>query len=232
MNYLDKKVLVLGLGESGLSAAQWLMRCGAVLRVADTREAPERLPQLMALCAAQESHCEFLSGQFSASLLDDIDFIVVSPGLSELNELQEIGPLAAERGIAMWSEIELFAQSLQHLRDTQQYQPKVLAITGTNGKTTVTSLVGLLVERSGKTVKVAGNISPAVLDVLRICVDENSLGVGAIQFSVTQHIQSASRCGHCAERDAGSSGLAWQHGSVCGRQIKNFCRSHRAGFKP
>ena len=171
MDYLNKKVLVLGLGESGLSAAQWLARCGAVLRVADTREAPERLAQLMELVP----ECEFVSGQFTADLLDGIDFIVVSPGLSELNELQQIAPIAAERGIAMWSEIELFAQSLQYLRETQQYQPKVLAITGTNGKTTVTSLVGLLVERSGKTVKIAGNISPAVLDVLRICMDEHAL---------------------------------------------------------
>lgn len=171
MDYSHKKVLVLGLGESGLSAAHWLTRCGAVLRVADTRSAPERLPQLLTL----SPDCEFISGEFSASLLDGIDFIVVSPGLSELNELREIAGLAKERAIPMWSEIEIFAQSLRHLRDSREYQPKILAITGTNGKTTVTSLVGLLVERAGKSVKIAGNISPAVLDVLRICIDENAL---------------------------------------------------------
>ncbi|PRC95206.1 UDP-N-acetylmuramoyl-L-alanine--D-glutamate ligase [Solimicrobium silvestre] len=171
MSYSNKKVLVLGLGESGLAAAHWLVRCGAVLRVADTREAPERLAQLMDIAP----QCEFISGKFSPALLDDIDFIVASPGLSENNELAEIAPIAAQRAIPVWSEIEIFAQSLLHLREAQNYQPKVLAITGTNGKTTVTSLVGLLVERAGKSVRIAGNISPAVLDVLRIALDENRL---------------------------------------------------------
>ena len=169
MNYADKKVLILGLGESGLAAARWLAQCGAVLRVADTRESPERLPQLLALAP----ECEFVGGAFTAALLDGIDFITVSPGLSELAELAELAPLARERGIPVWSEVELFAQSLAAMRAT--YQPKVLAITGTNGKTTVTSLVGLLVERAGKTVRIAGNISPSVLDVLRECVAENTL---------------------------------------------------------
>lgn len=171
MNFENKRGLILGLGESGLSATRWLMRCGAVLRVADTRSAPERLPQLRELLP----QCEFVSGNFTVTLLEEIDFIVVSPGLSELNELQAIAPQAKEHGIPMWSEIEIFAQSLHHLRDKQEYCPKIVAITGTNGKTTVTRLVGLLVERAGKSVKIAGNISPAVLDVLRMCVDENTL---------------------------------------------------------
>lgn len=171
MNYTNKKALVLGLGESGLAAAHWLVRCGAVLRVADTREAPERLNQLREF--APES--EFISGNFSAALLEGIDFIVVSPGLSELHELAEIIAIAKQRDIPVWSEIELFAQCLQHLRETQNYQPKIIAITGTNGKTTVTRLVGLLVERAGKRVHIAGNISPAVLDVLRTALDDNAL---------------------------------------------------------
>lgn len=171
MNYTHKKALVLGLGESGLAAARWLAHCGAVLRVADTRQAPERLHQLNEFVPDGE----FISGQFTPALLDGIDFIVASPGLSELNELAEIMPAARERQIPVWSEIELFAQALQHLHETQGYQPKVIAITGTNGKTTVTSLVGLLVERAGKSVCVAGNISPAVLDVLRTVLDKNAL---------------------------------------------------------
>jgi UDP-N-acetylmuramoylalanine--D-glutamate ligase len=171
MNYTNKTALVLGLGESGLAAAHWLVRCGAVLRVADTRVAPERLGQLKEFAP----DCEFISGRFDATLLEGIEFIVVSPGLSELNELAEIIPEAKQRGIPVWSEIELFAQALQHLSEAQNYQPKVIAITGTNGKTTVTSLVGLLVERAGKKARIAGNISPAVLDVLRTSMDENAL---------------------------------------------------------
>ena len=106
MNLSDKKVLVLGLGESGLAAAQWLVRSGAVLRVADTREAPDRLPQLMAAAP----YGEFIGGPFTATLLDGIDVVVVSPGLSELAELSEIAPVAKERGIPVISGIEMFVQ--------------------------------------------------------------------------------------------------------------------------
>jgi len=171
--YAQKNVLVLGLGESGLSMVHWLQRCGARVRVADTREAPERLEQLRQIMPA--SPIEFVGGRFTTELLDGIDFIAVSPGLSVSAELAELVPEAASRDIPVWSEIELFAQALTYLAEVQQYHPKVIAITGTNGKTTVTSLVGLLVERAGKSVKVAGNISPAALDVLRTNLDQHTL---------------------------------------------------------
>lgn len=171
MDFSGKHVLVLGLGETGLAMAQWLLRAGARLRVADTRVAPDRLPQLQAL----SDQVEFIGGAFSTALLDDIELATVSPGLSPLRELQELLPAAVETNIPVWGEIELFAQALLALKTEREYQPKVIAITGTNGKTTVTSLVGLLVERAGLTVKVAGNISPAVLDVLRVCLEQDSL---------------------------------------------------------
>ena len=173
MIYKDKKGLILGLGESGLAAAHWLARSGALLRVADTRIRPERLPQLLDVAP----HCEFVAAAatFAPTLLDGCDFVVVSPGLSEHAELAEIIPVARARAIPVWSEIELFAQALAALRTTQGYAPKVLAITGTNGKTTVTSLIGLLVERTGKSVRIAGNISPSALDVLISCLDDNAL---------------------------------------------------------
>ncbi|MES2039278.1 MAG: UDP-N-acetylmuramoyl-L-alanine--D-glutamate ligase [Pseudomonadota bacterium] len=171
MDFSGKHVLVLGLGETGLAMAQWLLRAGARLRVADTREAPDRLPQLQAL----SDQVEFIGGAFTPALLDDVELMAVSPGLSPLRELQELLPVAAEKNIPVWGEIELFAQALLALKTEREYQPKVIAITGTNGKTTVTSLVGLLVERAGLTVKVAGNISPAVLDVLRVCLEQDSL---------------------------------------------------------
>ncbi|MDB5841846.1 MAG: UDP-N-acetylmuramoyl-L-alanine--D-glutamate ligase [Herminiimonas sp.] len=171
MNYHGKHVLVLGLGESGLAMAQWLARCGAAVRVADTRDAPSRLDRLReALPAA-----EYIGGPFSASLLDGIDFIAVSPGLAPDRELAGIVPAAGERNLPVWGEIELFAQALATLRDERQYAPKVIAITGTNGKTTVTSLTGLLCRRAGLTVQVAGNISPAALDVLREALERDEL---------------------------------------------------------
>jgi UDP-N-acetylmuramoylalanine--D-glutamate ligase len=171
MNYQGKHVLVLGLGESGLAMAQWLARCGARLRVADTREAPDRLASLREVAP----DADFTGGHFSTDLLDGIDFVVVSPGLAPGRELAEIIPAAEEKDIPVWGEIELFAQALSALRADRNYSPKVIAITGTNGKTTVTSLTGLLCRRAGLTVQVAGNISPAALDVLRTAIDENTL---------------------------------------------------------
>jgi UDP-N-acetylmuramoylalanine--D-glutamate ligase len=75
----------------------------------------------------------------------------------------------------VWGEIELFAQALAALKAERGYAPKVIAITGTNGKTTVTSLIGLLCRRAGLTTKVAGNISPAALDVLREALNLDEL---------------------------------------------------------
>jgi UDP-N-acetylmuramoylalanine--D-glutamate ligase len=171
MNYEGKTALVLGLGESGLAMAQWLARCGARVRVADTRSEPQRL---FALRQAVPG-AEFVGGAFGAELLDGVDFIAVSPGLAPERELLEIGPSAAARNVPVWGEIELFAQALADLKTTRGYAPKVIAITGTNGKTTVTSLTGLLCRRSGLTTRVAGNISPAALDVLREVIDADDL---------------------------------------------------------
>ena len=167
MNYNGKHALVLGLGETGLAMAQWLARCGARVRVADTRDEPQRLQALRA--AVPE--VQFIGGPLNVALLDTIDFVAVSPGLMPARELAELGPEAQVRSIPVWSEIELFAQALAALKEERGYAPKVIAITGTNGKTTVTSLTGLLCQRAGLSTRVAGNISPAALDVLREVLD-------------------------------------------------------------
>ena len=167
MMYQDKTALVLGLGESGLAMALWLARSGAAVRVADTRETPERLAALQATVP----QAQFIAGAFTADLLDGVDFVAVSPGLAPHRELAQIVPAAAEKNIPVWGEIELFAQALTALKAERGYAPKVIAITGTNGKTTVTSLVGQLCERAGLATRVAGNISPAALDVLREVLD-------------------------------------------------------------
>jgi UDP-N-acetylmuramoylalanine--D-glutamate ligase len=171
MIYEGKNALVLGLGESGLAMALWLARSGARVRIADTRESPDRLPALREAIA----DVEFVAGPFGASLLDGMDFVAVSPGLAPGRELKEIAPAATAANIPVWGEIELFAQALEALENERAYTPKVIAITGTNGKTTVTTLVGQLCERAGKTVRVAGNISPAALDVLRDVMDNDAL---------------------------------------------------------
>jgi UDP-N-acetylmuramoylalanine--D-glutamate ligase len=163
MHYAGKQVLVLGLGESGLAIARWLAHCDARVRVADTRESPERLPALRD--AVPEA--EFIGGEFTPVLLDGIELVVLSPGLAPHRELAAILPAAQEKNLPVWGEIELFAQALEALKQSRGYIPKVLAITGTNGKTTVTRLTGQLCAAAGLNVKVAGNISPTTLDVLR-----------------------------------------------------------------
>ena len=159
----DLHVLILGLGTSGLAMARWCARHGAVVTVADTREAPPQLPTLQAEC----SGVRFVSGAFTASLVEGTPIRAVfrSPGLAP----DVVAPVVdAARAAGLWQggELSLFGAGLQDLQSRFGYSPQVLAITGTNGKTTVTSLTGQLVARAGKTVKVAGNIGPTLLDTL------------------------------------------------------------------
>ena len=160
----DLHVLILGLGSSGLAMARWCAAQGARITVADTRELPPGLDQLKADApSAQFKHV--LS--FGAELIDgtDVRAVCCSPGLSPAT-ITPVLIAARAVGIRTWSELDLFWMALQQLKAEQQYEPKILAITGTNGKTTVTVLTGQLVERAGKTVAVAGNIGPTLLDTL------------------------------------------------------------------
>ena len=163
------RVLVLGLGESGAAMVRWCIAQGAQVSVADTRsleqlsEGAKKYHQAVKDLGVKEIHF----GGLSVELLDGVEVIAISPGLSPLQEpVQSFLALAAEKEIPVWSEIEFFAQAIHALKDEQNYQVKVIAITGTNGKTTTTALTGLLCERAGKSVAVAGNISPAALDKL------------------------------------------------------------------
>ena len=163
------RVLVLGLGESGAAMVRWCVAQGAQVSVADTRsleqlsEGAKKYHQAVKDLGVKEIHF----GGLPAELLNDVNVIAISPGLSPLQEpVQSFLAIAAEKEIPVWSEIEFFAQAIQALKDEQSYKVKVIAITGTNGKTTTTALTGLLCERAGKSVAVAGNISPAALDKL------------------------------------------------------------------
>jgi UDP-N-acetylmuramoylalanine--D-glutamate ligase len=164
-------VLVLGLGESGLAMARWCARHGCRLRVADTREVPPNLSGL----EAHSIDADFVGGPFSPVLLEGVELVAISPGLSPLAaDLLPLITEAREKEIPVWGELEFFAQALKTLGESG-YAPKVIAITGTNGKTTTTSLTGLLCERVGKKVAVAGNISPAALDKLTEAIDNTAL---------------------------------------------------------
>ncbi len=164
MNYLaHKHVLVLGLGASGLALARWCARCGARVTVADTRAVP---PQLQVLGETLPM-VAFVHSEMSESLFESAAFDVVlkSPGLSPDAVVGVMGAARA-RGVYCGNELSLFSQALADLRRDRGYKPQVIGITGTNGKTTVTSLTGQLVHRAGKSVAVAGNIGPTLLDTL------------------------------------------------------------------
>jgi UDP-N-acetylmuramoylalanine--D-glutamate ligase len=141
----DQHVLVLGLGASGLAMARWCARCGAQVTVADTRAAP---PQLEAL-QQHVPQARFVSGPLDANLLQgDVAAVFKSPGLKP-SDIALVLEAASARGISAGGELSLFSRALQDLAASRAYAPRVLAITGTNGKTTVTALTGQLIARAG-----------------------------------------------------------------------------------
>lgn len=138
-----RRVLVLGLGDTGLSVARWVEREGGTPRVADTRAAPPR---------AKDYAGELRTGPFADALLEGVDLLCISPGLAlDAPVVVE----AVQRRIPVVGDVELFAW---------QNRSPVLAVTGTNGKTTVTALTGHLLRSAGIDCEVAGNIGPAVLE--------------------------------------------------------------------
>ena len=165
----NQSVLILGLGDSGLAMARWCSRFGAQVQVVDTRAEP---PHLAAL-RAELPHVKFVHGAFDASLVEgqDVRAVFKSPGLSP-ESVALVWNAAVAAGLWVGTELTLFAQALSDLQTSMAYHPKVLAITGTNGKTTVTSLTGQLLERAGKRVAVAGNIGPTLLDTLSKALDK------------------------------------------------------------
>ena len=158
-----RHVIVLGLGDSGLAMAAWCARLGHTVTVLDTRDQPPRLADLQ----TRVPQARFRAGPFAASALDDgpVHAVFKSPGLSPA-QVQPLWQAARERGLWCGTELSLFAQALQRLQTEQAYRPWVLAITGTNGKTTVTSLTAALLRRAGVDVAMAGNIGPTLLDTL------------------------------------------------------------------
>ncbi len=176
-----QRFLILGLGESGVAMAKWCLRNGASVRLVDTRDQSKFTDKQNAwldeLKFAGLGDIQF--GPLTDELLVDIDVIGISPGLSPLQEPIESFLVKARKSrVDVWSEIEFFARAIAALermalaRDSS-YASTVLAITGTNGKTTTTALTGQLCERAGKKVAVAGNISPAALDKLMSCLNES-----------------------------------------------------------
>jgi UDP-N-acetylmuramoylalanine--D-glutamate ligase len=177
-DWRDKSVLVLGLGASGLAMARWCVRHGAQVTVADTREQPPQLAALQAQCPG----VAFVGGVFGARVTDGVAWthVLRSPGLAP-QDWAVVREWAQDHQVPVWGELDVFAQALADLsqRDPWPYRPHVLSITGTNGKTTVTSLTAHLLAQTGAHVAVAGNIGPNLLDVLSQALEHEAAALQA-----------------------------------------------------
>ncbi len=203
--------VVLGLGQSGLAMARALSDGGADVRVADTRAEP---PMLAAL-RAELPRVRFAGGAFDPALLEGATLLALSPGLSPTHSAAAPLVAAAKKaGIEVVGEIELFARALARLEAARGYAPHVVGITGTNGKTTTARLTGLLIERAGRAVAVAGNISPTALDALRERVRDDRLpDVWVLELSSFQLATTRSlACDAAAVLNVSQDHLDW-HGS-------------------
>ena len=171
----QQRVGVIGLGDTGFSALRWLRQMGAEVVMFDSRLHPPGQDRLLEEFPDVECHL----GSFSASLLSSMDTIVTSPGVS-LKEpvLQQL----IAQGKSVIGDIELFA------RFRAPYA-KVIAITGSNGKTTVTTLVGEICKQAGLNTIVAGNIGVPVLDTLQMTApDVYVLELSSFQLEATHHL--------------------------------------------
>jgi UDP-N-acetylmuramoylalanine--D-glutamate ligase len=171
-----QRALVLGLGRTGLSCARYLRGKGLAVRVADTRAEPPG----MAALREQVPQAELVTGAFRDELLDDVAQVVISPGLS----LRE--PVAVEarrRGLPVVGDIELFAH---------EAQAPVAAITGTNGKSTVTALLADLASAAGRPAIAGGNLGEPALDLLERPVPQlYVLELSSYQLETTHSLHTA-----------------------------------------
>ena len=143
-NYQGKKVVIVGLGITGLSCVDFFIRQGVTPKVIDTRQHPAGLDKLPA-------DVEYHTGSFHQVWLNDADLIVSSPGIAlSTPELVE----ARDHGVEIVGDIELFCR---------EAKAPIVAITGSNGKSTVTTLVGEMAKADGIAVGVGGNIGVPAL---------------------------------------------------------------------
>jgi len=163
------RALVVGAGESGCAMADWLQRRGADVLMVDSRT-EQPIPQGLRVQWQ-------IPTPFPSSLLDDRQMLALSPGLSPHSECQspltELLNAAEEKGLAVVGELDLFDWALSHLgrMDSAEDEgktlaldrPPVVAVTGTNGKTTTARLTAHLLRAAGMDVQEAGNQGPSLL---------------------------------------------------------------------
>ncbi|MDN6871209.1 UDP-N-acetylmuramoyl-L-alanine--D-glutamate ligase [Pseudomonas citronellolis] len=168
----DNFRIVVGLGKSGMSLVRFLARQGVPFAVADTRENPPELATLRAQYPQVEVRC----GELDAGFLCRASELYVSPGLSlRTPALVE----AAARGVRLSGDIDLFARHAK---------APIVAITGSNAKSTVTTLVGEMAAAAGKRVAVGGNLGTPALDLLADDVELYVLELSSFQLETCERL--------------------------------------------
>jgi UDP-N-acetylmuramoylalanine--D-glutamate ligase len=171
------KAAVLGLGITGLSTVNFLLAEGYLVSVFDTREFPPGEAHLM-------SHVKLIKGPLCGESLTEFPVIISSPGIALASPALQF---AVRFGCEVIGDIELFARVLK----SEPYQhAKCITITGSNGKSTVTSLLGEMALRSGINVAIGGNIGIPALDLLSPEVDLYILELSSFQLETTHSLNA------------------------------------------
>ncbi len=187
MNYGGSRVLVLGLGDTGLSMTRWLAARGAAVRVADTRSRPPHA----SIVEREFPGVTLTCGAFPEAA-DGMDMIAISPGIDPRMPLIHD---ARRRGVPVVGDVELFARTLA--TGGSGAGPAVVAVTGTNGKSTVTAMTDAILRAGGKKPVMAGNIGLPVLDALNaiergeLVADAFVLELSSFQLETTASLTSA-----------------------------------------
>ena len=175
VNYQGKNVVIIGLGITGLSCVDYFLAQNVIPKVIDTRLQPQGLEQL-------DERVDYHLGELKIDWLLAADLIIVSPGIALFTpELKQ----AADKGIEIIGDIELFCREVN-----LQNNKKIVAITGANGKTTVTTLVGEIVKSAGIKVGVGGNIGQPALSLLNQDCEVYVLELSSFQLETTSSLKA------------------------------------------
>ena len=174
----DKRTYVIGLGETGLSCARFLTKIGRSFAMLDTRENPPNLERFK----REFPQAQLVLGELDAERLCAADEIVLSPGLDPKHPALVA---AAESGVRIRGDIDLFAEHAK---------APIAAITGSNGKSTVTVLLGEMAKEAGRNVKVGGNLGIPALDLLSDDADLYVMELSSFQLELVNKLNADVAC--------------------------------------
>ena len=177
-NFNDRSIAIVGMGATGLSVARFLSRMSVTFKIIDSRKRPPNGD----LISAEFPNTPIYKGQFNNEIFAEIDLAILSPGVS-LNKT--LLCYLKSRGVVIIGDLELFLSLAK---------APVVAITGSNGKSTVTTMVGQMAESSGLNVAVGGNLGTPMLDLLADDRDLYVIELSSFQLDFIDDMQGAIVC--------------------------------------